>query len=147
MLGKDDNAKNFIPKVLLQKCKMILISKFLLACFNYMPYHHISIDKMYNDKSKPTAAIISKKNSNYMAKELSDFLDLSSEVSPKSNYKDIPTNLPEDQVENIEIIGIGKLKSEVQSIKKIKGSKVLIKNHHFNELGEGEPSFDEKLIQ
>ena len=48
---------------------------------------------------------------------------------------------------NLEIVGTNKLLSEISAWNSIKGSKYIIKNHHFNELGEGEPEESVEIIE
>jgi hypothetical protein len=71
-------------------------------------------------------------------------IDMLSSMLPKST--DFDEHIPEDDISEIEVIGMSKLKSEAKYAIKLQGPKYLIKNHFLNEDGEGEPILDEELI-
>lgn len=89
---------------------------------------------------------LERKVSYFNLQPTTSFYDLNSDRTPRKAQQDEDELIYEDQVSNIEIVGIGKLKSEVQCVKRIQGDKIFVKNHYYNELGEGEPNFEEEII-
>ena len=67
-------------------------------------------------------------------------------VRDKDYNSFVDERIPDDSIADIEIKGTSKLLSEIRYAKSIHGSKYLIKNHHLNDHGEGEPSRDEEVI-
>ena len=56
-----------------------------------------------------------------------------SQNNSKKTIENIDPHIIEDQVSDIEIIGINKLKSEAHAVKRINGPKFFIKNHYYNQ--------------
>lgn len=55
-------------------------------------------------------------------------------------------SVADDRICDIEVVGVSKLKSEALAAKRISGPKFYVKNHYYNELGEGEPIADEEVL-
>ena len=75
-----------------------------------------------------------------------DYLDVNQTQLRSGKFGVENTEISDDRISDIEIIGTSKLKSELKYVKNTLGPKYLVRNHILNEDGEGEPKLEEEIL-